>query len=535
MNRLILTAAALCVSVSALGQEIHGLTTRFLYRGWHGSQSFISTSAEEAFDTRTTPMLDCAWGRDKKVQDIWPKLKNESFLTIRWVGSIEIPKAGNYTFRFGAGSGGRLMIDGKMLVDGFYGRGWKYYDATVELTAGKKEILVEMWTWAEGAVRLLWKEPGKTDFAIVPQGAFSPVAAKEVAANVASPKISHKADFAGGRGYAVLTPADGTYVRYTLDGSEPSRLHGALYVAPVAITRNCTLKTRSFWPAGGQSPVVEQAFKVKDQTLRHGLRIVRTGNSLTANAAVYWPLLEEAGGIKTNPKPVYVSSAGAMTKYLWETYATDKVSSSDSDARKLTKDNAPFDALITQPFWASGVDEAGIVEELEYTQKFYDLVLANSPKADLWVYAQWTQWFMPGELQNPPETNSTTAKQWRENMTKFISSCEQLRERLQAKYPNRKVRIIPCASALLVLQQAIVDGRIPGMKSYELEIMADSIHLGNKGCYFVSLVHYACLYGKSPVGLVVGDTDLTIEQQTKMQEIAWDVVKNYKWAGVTGK
>ena len=123
-------------------------------------------------------MLDCQWGGrfgNKKIEDIWPGIRNSSFLTIRWVGFVQADKAGTHTFRLGAISGGRMMIDGKLLVDAFYGRTWHYYDAAVEMKAGeKKEIVVEGWTWVDGAFRLLWKEPGKDDFAVVPQGALYP-------------------------------------------------------------------------------------------------------------------------------------------------------------------------------------------------------------------------------------------------------------------------------------------------------------------------------------------------------------------------
>ena len=298
------------------------------------------------------------------------------------------------------------------------------------------------------------------------------------------------------------------------------------------------MKAKAFLPHGGRSAVVEQAFSVKETPLQNGARIFRTGNSFTVNALVYFQQVEEAAGIRHFSKESL--GAGTTTKYLWENRvsAVPKDNSpfdhqvKPGDARKLVKDNVPFDYLITQPFFLSG--KLNLAEEMEYTRKFYDLVLASSPKADLWIYAQWMPWNLPTDMSKG-QSRTTTLKEWRDRMEKYIKSCEQLREQLQTKYPEHKLRIIPCASALLALQQAIEDGQIPGINNYALEMTSDNLHLSLKGCYFVSLVHYACLYGKSPVGLVVADTDLTIEQQTKMQEIAWATAKTYKWASLEKK
>jgi len=302
--------------------------------------------------------------------------------------------------------------------------------------------------------------------------------------------------------------------------------------------KSATLKTRSFLPNGGQSQVVEQECTVKETPLKEGVRIFRTGNSFTANAQVYLQQVEAAGGFTQFSKDTI--GAGTTTKYLWENKVSGVPKDNTpydhqvipGDARKLVKDNAPFDAYITQPFYTT-TNALTMAEEVEYTGKFFDLVLAGNPKADLWIYAQWMPWSLPVDMAKNSNPKTTTSKEWREAMEKYIASCEQLRELLQAKYPGNKVRILPCASELLALQKEIEDGKIPGMTSYPMEISSDNLHLGHKGCYLVSLVHFACLYKKSPVGLVVEDTTLTIAQQTRMQEIAWETVRNYRWAGLS--
>ncbi len=60
----------------------------------------------------------------------------------------------------------------------------------------------------------------------------------------------------------------------------------------------------------------------------------------------------------------------------------------------------------------------------------------------------------------------------------------------------------------------------------------DDVHMNHIGIYFVSLVHYATLYGKSPVGLPhlysIGE-----KLGKTLQCIAWDVVRNDPRTGVS--
>lgn len=519
----------------SFAENEHGLTTVFFQSSFQHAPF-----TGQPFDQRITPVLDCMWGRafdDKKIEDTWPGLIYSNALFIRWVGFVQADKPGKYTFRLATYTGGRLMIDGKMLVNALNDRSSHNREATIEMNAGEKKGILVEWRnyWAGGAVRLMWKVPGMEEFQIVPQSAFAPLPKDEVHVKAAVPKIETRSGFINERLYAVVTPPEGTYVNYTLDGSEPTRLHGTLYTVPVAITKSATMKARAFLPGGGQGDVLAQAFTVKETPLKDGLRIFRTGNSLTGNALVFLKDLEEAAGIRQMSHGV--TGAGCTTKMLWEMRPSgvpkdntqyDRQVIPDR-ANQIIKDNAPFDDYIVQPFFMS--PKLTIEQEIEYAGKFYDLVLTNSPKTSLMLYAQFVTWELPNDLRNQPVKVLTTEK-WRENMKNLIATYEKLRAQLQAKYPDRPVRIIPCASALLALEQAMEDGKIPGMKDYPVEIHCDNIHLGFKGCYMLGLVHYACLYGKSPVGLVVPDTDLTIEQQTKMQEIAWEIVGKYPWAGI---
>ena len=79
-------------------------------------------------------------------------------------------------------------------------------------------------------------------------------------------------------------------------------------------------------------------------------------------------------------------------------------------------------------------------------------------------------------------------------------------------------------------------GRVPGVKDFFAEIFADGIHLTPKGRYLISLVHYACIFRESPEGKASAlTTGLTSEQAAIFQRLAWQAVKDYKWAGLAGR
>jgi hypothetical protein len=80
---------------------------------------------------------------------------------------------------------------------------------------------------------------------------------------------------------------------------------------------------------------------------------------------------------------------------------------------------------------------------------------------------------------------------------------------------------------------AIDVGRVPDMQDFFAEVFANGIHLTPTRGYLISLVHYACINKESTDGEVSAlTTGLTPEQTAIFQRIAWETVKNYKWAGV---
>ena len=95
-----------------------------------------------------------------------PFLPN-SPLSIRWTGKLRPAVSGNYTFNFTHDDGGRLSIDGKMLIDKWRGAGIAMDTVNIYLEAGKDyNLQAEYYDDRDYAVaRLQWRVPeiGKRD------------------------------------------------------------------------------------------------------------------------------------------------------------------------------------------------------------------------------------------------------------------------------------------------------------------------------------------------------------------------------------
>jgi len=67
------------------------------------------------------------------------------------------------------------------------------------------------------------------------------------------------------------------------------------------------------------------------------------------------------------------------------------------------------------------------------------------------------------------------------------------------------------------------------------QIFTDGVHTNNIGAYMITMIHYACIFGQSPVGLSNNlHPDVTIDAALAgyIQNMVWDVVTNYPRSGI---
>jgi hypothetical protein len=110
----------------------------------------------------------------------------------------------------------------------------------------------------------------------------------------------------------------------------------------------------------------------------------------------------------------------------------------------------------------------------------------------------------------------------------------------QVKALNKKtgrdaVFIVPAGDAVVQLRALVAEGKVPGITK-QSELFADPIGHGKLPIVIlVSYCNYACITGRSPVGLQVKEPALSAELHALLQRIAWDTVSTYPMSGVTAK
>jgi hypothetical protein len=94
-----------------------------------------------------------------------------------------------------------------------------------------------------------------------------------------------------------------------------------------------------------------------------------------------------------------------------------------------------------------------------------------------------------------------------------------------------RVRVLPGGAALAELVAALWDGKVPGVAAKSPGervrfLFSDNVHMSDAGRYFLALVHYAVLFGRSPEGAAV-PSPIAPETGRHMQTLAWQYVDSY--------
>jgi hypothetical protein len=328
------------------------------------------------------------------------------------------------------------------------------------------------------------------------------------------------------------TPTPGATIRYTWNGETPREDSGIVYKEPIEIKENGILIAQAFAPGIVKSVTTVTAYRVgKTNKAAKTVTTFHIGNSLT-DTVVPWmePIAASAG----EPLQFHrFTIPGAPTDWLWEHPGSGF---GDNRVAQAFLIHAPITHIFTQPFAGHG---RSVENEADYSRRFYDEARKHSPDIQAWLYVQWPDkafgdaW-SKGEGSAKGIPGIVAARSWEGAIPNFLRYAEAVQARIQKDgYAGKPVRIVPAGAALATLKTEIESGKVPGMKDFFGECFSDDLHLSPKGAYLVSLVHYACIYGKSPVGVVGAlQSGLTPEQTRIFGRIAWDTVREYPFAGI---
>jgi hypothetical protein len=150
-------------------------------------------------------------------------------------------------------------------------------------------------------------------------------------------------------------------------------------------------------------------------------------------------------------------------------------------------------------------------------------LLAGNPDAEVLLYHTWLQM----DLDAPKpwiDYERAVAPMW-----ECIASRANLD--LPARVDGPRVRVLPGGGALAELTAALWDGRVPGVAASAPGtrvrlLFSDNVHMSEIGRYFIALVHYAALFGRSPEGAAI-PTLLAPETGRYMQTLAWQYAVSY--------
>lgn len=412
---------------------------------------------------------------------------------------------------------------------------------------------------------------------------------------VAQPYFSPTAGvFASATTVRITCSTAGSSMRYTTDGSTPTRGYGVLVAGTTTV------------PVSAKTSIVAIAFKdgMADSVLQIGTYIIggtagnghktwHGGNSLTDTINGWLePYAESAGYDHTFLR---FTIPGAPTDWNW-THPVGGFGGEPTTGFFGTFDvhsgTAAIAHMSTQPFAGHGRD---LDNESFYSNLFFQRarhkfdvygvvsgsgtptvtttysmdrdggnnVIPLSPNVHPWSYVQWTNTAMSDSWATA--TGSLAGfglwpgATYEECIANQVFYHERLRERIEQRnlatsstysttgsgttriyiaenVPGMAaVKIIPAGVALARVKHLADTGQIPGMTGTEFfaRHYADGVHMNPAGRYLVALTFFASFYKVSPEGLVISaGSGLTPAQAAIYQRAAWDVVQNYAWGDV---
>lgn len=154
---------------------------------------------------------------------------------------------------------------------------------------------------------------------------------------------------------------------------------------------------------------------------------------------------------------------------------------------------------------------------------FHDRVVEQNPSAGSSLAEVW------------PEIDKQDANAWLAYVKGelFVWECVAARvnDALSADKRTDRVEVIPAGLALVELVQRALGGGVPGVAGTPRQrldaIFADDVHLTPLGIYLLASLHYAALFGTSPVG-AAGVPGVDPAAVPLLQQIAWDTLSGYR-------
>lgn len=272
----------------------------------------------------------------------------------------------------------------------------------------------------------------------------------------------------------------------------------------------------------GASPAQEQ------KTAPPGLRVFFASHSLMWYAPKPLGEMADAAGIKGH-KLVGLQSLGASKTVQHWNLPDDK-----NEAKKALKaGNVDVFIMSPIPFPDEGVEN------------YVKLGLEHNPDMRFIVQLSWgggdidNQDFPKGAFDKVDKEK--TPDQLKGLYQRNIKAGEAQADALNEKYGKGKkiVALVPSAQAMVTLRSKIANKEWPGLTK-QGELFVDAVHPSAPMEALNTYLHFAVLYGQSPVGLPMPAMLKNAKREAwdekfnrSLQELAWDTVTKYPHSLVT--
>lgn len=169
----------------------------------------------------------------------------------------------------------------------------------------------------------------------------------------------------------------------------------------------------------------------------------------------------------------------------------------------------------------------------EGIDKFAELGLKHNPKMRLLIQESWTPGdYLEKRVKDNAQRDETDFTQLRADQEKWRGQIEAHAKAINEKAGRAAVMIVPVGDAVVKLRELIAAGKAPGIAK-QSELFTDQIGHGKAPILaLATYCNFACITGRSPVGLKTNDQGIGEELNALLQKIAWDTVTAYPMSGV---
>jgi hypothetical protein len=312
----------------------------------------------------------------------------------------------------------------------------------------------------------------------------------------------------------------GAVIRYAFEGT-PGPDSGFVYDKPIHLDRLTTIFAVAFKEGMPPSQVASGTYFAGTASTP-GFHSMHVGNSLTASLLQFPNYARTVGRIHDFHSWL---KDGGNTTAIWNNSQTK----SKADWEKELAAMPGIDHFSVQPR-LPGFTDADLANEAKHDALFFDLVRTKSPEVQPWIYSEWPSrrpgfngWVPPFET-------------YEEACAALLMCSETIQSKVcEISKAGKRPRILPCTLAVVHLKNRLEQGLIPGFAGRDFDpiMFYDNVHPGDAGRYLLCMTWYAAFYGESPVGKMPPlQANLNAEQAAALQQLAWDVVKNYPDCGL---